>query len=65
MPAQYRMNPNSEVLDEVVISAGMQPEDPLFDLATGGNDDNRNGARRPNRAANLSSVDIGQTEICE
>ena len=63
-----RVHPGQELadvvgLDEVVVGAGVQAEDPVVDLAARRHDDHRHLADLADRPADVHAVDVGQAEV--
>jgi D-alanyl-D-alanine carboxypeptidase/D-alanyl-D-alanine-endopeptidase (penicillin-binding protein 4) len=52
-----------EGLDEVVVGAELQPDDPIGLLAPGAHDDDRHIAAGPQPTADLVAVDVGEPEV--
>ena len=65
---QYGPDPCEELaeakrLDDVVVSAELQTDDPVDLLALGGDDDDRHVGAGAQQPADLGSVDVGEPEV--
>ncbi len=66
--SRHRTDPRNELaeaerLDDVVVGAELEADDPIDLLALGGDDDDRDVRAGAQLAADRESVDIGQSEV--
>ena len=62
-PARAPAARGAERLDDVVVGAELQPDDPVGLVGAGGQHDDRHRGRWPHRAGHVEAVDAGQAEV--